>query len=328
MIQEVYFEPGAEVLPGSLASHGGQVASELLSYLPHFDRLSRTLKETSRQIENSVVGVCGSFHDIAERAQSTVKRTTGFLESDGEGKGFENLIDECSRALVRILKTTEEASEISQRAIDRVQRIDTFSHQINAAIAKLEQIAQENKMISMNARIEAAHAGAAGAGFSVVAVEVASQTERANEVTTGVTALVRELRGLAGSTVTDLQQMMQEEKVRLEQCRSEVHRSLAQMQDTYSTMKQMLAGMADEGALLATDIGAAVRQLQFQDRTGQQIAHVVHDLETMHAQLSVQAEGIAHQFVTEGFSTPTMYEERAINGDAEAESAAGDVELF
>lgn len=327
MMQEACFQPDAGVLPGS-ASDGFQAATDLMAYLPHFDRLSRTLKETSRQIEESVVGVCSSFHDIASRAQSTVKRTTGFLQSDGAGSGFEDLIEECSRALVRILKTTEEAGEISRRAIERVEKIDGFSHQINSSIAKLEQIAQENKMISMNARIEAAHAGAAGAGFSVVAVEVASQTERANEVTTGVTALVRELRGLAGSTVHDLQQMMQEEKERLEQCRSEVHRSLAQMQNTYSAMKSMLAGMADEGSLLANDIGSAVRQLQFQDRIGQQIAHVVHDLDTLHTRLGADAGEIVHEYAMHGFSTPTMFEERAIAGSAEPESAAGDVELF
>ena len=38
--------------------------------------------------------------------------------------------------------------------------------------------------------------------------------------------------------------------------------------------------MTADGALLATDIGSAVRGLQFQDRISQRIAHVVSDLDT------------------------------------------------
>jgi methyl-accepting chemotaxis protein len=308
------------------------VGSELARYVPKFQQMSRQLRQTSGQIESSVVAVCSNFQAIAERARSTVSRTTGFLQSDGStdsALSFEDLIEQCSKGLVKILKTTEEAGEISQRAIERVQKIDAASEEINSSIAKLERIAQENKMLAMNARIEAAHAGAAGAGFAVVAVEVVSQTERAKAVTAALTSLVRDLRGLAGSTVKDLKQMMLEESKRMEQCRADVSQSLAEMQSAYSGIKSVLAGMTDESVLLANDIGAAVRQLQFQDRTGQQIAHVVEDLETLHARLTARfGEAAFERLEMDGFSHLTMYEERVIAGSAEQESLAGDVELF
>lgn len=310
-----------------------QIGVEVIQFLPDFHRMSRQLRETSRQIESSVVGVCSSFHAMAERAQSAVKRTAGFLRSDGtvsDGTlSFEQLIEQCSKALVKILKSAEETGEVSRRAIERVQKIDAVSREINAAIAKLEWIAQENKMLAMNARIEAAHAGAAGAGFAVVAVEVVSQTERANAVTTAVNALVSDLRYLADSTVKDLGRMTLDESERLEQCRAEVSRTLADMRNTHSGMKAVLVGMTDESALLVSDIGAAVRQLQFQDRTGQQIAHVIEDLERAHARLSTVLGGSrSHDLVSSGPSNLTMHEERMIAGSAEVESAAGDVELF
>ena len=66
--------------------------------------------------------------------------------------------------------------------------------------------------------------------------------------------------------------MNEKDSERVEQCRQEVDESLRDLQSAHSEMADMLNGMTAEGALLATDIGSAVRGLQFQDRTSQRIA--------------------------------------------------------
>ena len=318
----------------AVASNAPEVEAELSRYLPQLSRMSAQLKQTSTQIESSVVDVCDSFQGIAERARSTVSRTTGFLSSEGKGasskQSFEGLIQNCTNTLVKILNTTEEAGEVSRRAIDRIHQMDEHSKMILKSLVNLEKIAQENKMLALNARIEAAHAGIHGAGFSVVAVEVASQTQRSLVVTAQVSGLIDNLRNLAGSAVEDLQQMNQQGSVRAEKSRREVDESLRDMQDAHGEMKQMLSSMTKDGALLANDIGAAVRGLQFQDRTSQQIAHIVEDLDTLHARLISRCGAVAASDTAseEGFSAYTMREERQIAGIHTAESAAGDIELF
>jgi methyl-accepting chemotaxis protein len=316
------------------AERVSDIETELACYLPHLSRMSKQLKQTSQQIETSVVGVCYSFQGIAERARSTVVRASGFLCSEESGppnnQSFERLIDNCSVTLVKILNTTEEAGEISRRAIDRIKQMDKASQMISAALSKLEQIAHENRMLAMNARIEAAHAGIYGAGFGVVAVEVVSQTERTQAVTVEIGGLIANLRALAGSTLQDLQRMNDQDHKRMQQCRLEVDESLRDMQSVHGEMKRMLTGMTEDGTLLASDIGAAVRGLQFQDRTSQQIAHVIEDLDTVHGRLVARLGG-AHSVEAasnEGFSAFTMHEERSIAGMGGAESSAGDVELF
>jgi methyl-accepting chemotaxis protein len=296
--------------------------------------MSKQLKETSQQIESSVVGVCNSFQGIAERAKETVSRTAGFLSCEGQNSSsklsFESLIEKCGGTLVKILDATSDAGEISRRAIERIEQMDKASQEINAALAKLEQIARANKMLAMNARIEAAHAGSHGAGFAVVAVEVVSQTEKSREVTAKVSDLIINLRALAGSTLKDLQRMNEQDHKRVEVCRLEVDESLREMQAAHSEMKSMLSGITDAGALLANDIGSAVRGLQFQDRTSQQIAHVVEDLDTMQARLTTHfGHATANETALDlGFSAYTMQEERMIAGIGGMESAAGEVELF
>jgi len=336
----VQSQPGG-VQQGGLPTAAGEagedrfaVETELARYLPHLGRMSSQLKQTSTQIESSVVDVCSSFQGIAERARSTVARTAGFLSSEGNGasskQSFEGLIQNCSGTLVKILNTTEEAGEVSRSAIDRIRQMDQASQMIGRELIRLERIAHENKMLAMNARIEAAHAGSHGVGFAVVAVEVVSQTEKAQEVTARVSELIGNLRTLAESTLNDLQRIHDRDHKRVQESRLEVDESLREMQAAHGEMKEMLTGITEEGALLANDIGAAVRGLQFQDRTSQQIAHVVEDLDTLQSRLanrvSVEtSDGVASN---EGFSAYTMKEERQIAGMDGTESPAGDVELF
>jgi methyl-accepting chemotaxis protein len=321
-------------MTGSAADEKLEMEAELAQYLPHFSRMSEQLRQTSSQIESSVVEVCNSFQGIAERAKQTVDRTKGFLGRDGEGtsnaRSFEGLIEDCSGTLVTILNVTEEAGEVSRRAIERIHQIDKASQSISAALQKLEQIAGGNKILALNARIEAARAGSYGAGFSVVAMEVISQTEKSQKVNAQVSELITNLRALAESTLDDLKRMNEKDRERVEQCRLKVDESLKDLQTAHGDMKQMLTGMTEDGALLASDIGAAVRGLQFQDRTNQRIGHVIEDLDTLRARLAARFgdgnDGGAAPVT--GFSDYTMHEERAVAGIGETESGAGDVELF
>jgi methyl-accepting chemotaxis protein len=336
-----------ETLHGSLSetlgensSNGGgpaganEVDAALARYLSQLARMGEQLKQTSKQIEDSVVGVCDSFQGIASRAQATVARATGFLGNGGHStsnrQSFEGLIDACSATLVKILNTTVEAGEVSRRAIERIEEMDKASQQISEALGQLDQITNSNRMLAFNARIEAAHAGTAGMGFAVVAVELAAATVKSRTVTAHVGELALNLRSLAQSTLQDLRNMNEKDAERVGQCRQEVDESLRDLQVAHSEMAAMLNGMTADGALLATDIGSAVRGLQFQDRISQRIAHVVSDLDTICARLKMHAGHVAPGAAAadEGFSAYTMQEEREVAGLGGAEASGGDVELF
>jgi methyl-accepting chemotaxis protein len=208
--------------------------------------------------------------------------------------------------------------------------MDTASQQISDALSQLDQITNSNRMLAFNARIEAAHAGNVGMGFAVVAVELAAATVRSRAVTAQVGELALNLRALAESTLQDLRRMNEKDSERVEQCRQEVDASLRDLQAAHSEMVEMLNGMTAEGALLATDIGATVRGLQFQDRISQRIGHVVADLDTFSARLETHVGNVAPGAAPadEGFSAYTMHEEREVAGFGGEEASAGDVELF
>jgi len=309
---------------------------DLSQYLPHLDRMSAQLTQTSSQIESSVLMVCQSFQEIAVRAKATVAMGRTFVsgaddDHHGQAEGsFDTLLKRCGHTLVHVLNITELSTEVSRRAVERVKQIERASRKITGALDQLNEITKGNRIMALNARIEAAHAGERGAGFAVVAVEVAAQSERSQQVTSQISGFVEELRALAVSTLTDLEQTIQRDQAQVERCRIEVQESLDELQSSHRRMKQVLDSISRDGEVLANDIGIAVRGMQFQDRVSQRIAHVVHDLSVLRSQLAARTaeDGGTGQCGAENFAAYTMREERLVAGSTEAESAEGDVELF
>jgi methyl-accepting chemotaxis protein len=316
---------------GSTMSDG---LTEFARYLPQLAKMSEQLKQTSSQIEEAVVNVCVSFQGIATRARAAVARSTSFIADDKQkesGKrSFEDLIATCSGTLVKIMNVTAEAGDVSRRAIERIEEMDKASQQISDALAQLDTITSGNRMLAFNARIEAAHAGAVGMGFGVVAVELAAQSVKSRAITAHVEELALTLRTLAESSIHDLRNMNNKDAKRVQQCRHDVDVSLQDLETAHRDMAEMLTGMTTDGALLANDIGSAVRGMQFQDRISQRIAHVVEDLDILSARLTAHAGDVPPVFAgaDEGFSAYTMKEEREAAGFTEAEASGGDVELF
>ncbi|MFT4114995.1 methyl-accepting chemotaxis protein [Silvibacterium sp.] len=315
------------------ASAGPGFGLQMKPYLERLGTLGPQLQQTSALIETSVLDVCSSFQGVASRAKATSTRTVSFLANDGQSSGgvsFEALIQNCSDTLVTILEVIVETGDVSRRAVERVQQMDESAAAIRTSIQQLEAISRENRMLVINARIEAAHAGEQGAGFGVVAVEVASQTEKMQSVTALVDSLAAELRTLAASALADLKQMQQRVQQRVEQCRRDVEHSLDALRRAHQVMQSTLTGITEDGAALATEIDAGIRGMQFQDRVSQRIAHVVEDLEIIERRL----HELARNGVLSGgdpdaeFSAYTMQEERELSGLSAPEMSAGDVELF
>ncbi len=316
-----------------LSTNEGQLKQELTRYLPHLGKMSLQLKETAKQIEDSVVEVCGSFQGIAERAKATVSKSTEFLVQDGFSggkKSFEDLLQTCSDTMVRIMAFSTETGELAQQAIERLEQMEKASLQISSSLLKLEHIATGNKILALNARIEAAHSGAMGAGFAAVAVELSSQTLKSQSVTAEVGDLATSLRSFASSALEDLRRMSTRDQERSEQCRREVDESMNELHSAHHDMKATLSSMTSDGSLLAADIGRAVRGMQFQDRTNQRITHVIEDLDSLQTKLERHLGNVSNDVAgaDEEFSAYTMREERQAAGLLETEADAGDVELF
>lgn len=296
------------------------------------DRVGAQLQQTSKQIEHAVVEVCERFNSIAMQARAETARLMGLLATKGPPEGdssFEHLLRACSGTLLQLLTLQTKSNEMIAAVAGRLHEVNESASKIEELVMLLEQISHGNRLLALNARIEASRLPEQERGFNAVAVELSEQTKRTNQLTDGISDVSRFLKKLAEDTAGDLMQMQTESTDAGTRIRKDADRTIDGLSGAYQAMRQAVGRSQVESSLLADNISAAVRGLQFQDRVGQQLAHVVHDLQVIQ-KLMRESSAVPDASGNDAcsFSDMAMHEERAIYGTAGPESLEGDIELF
>ena len=192
---------------------------------------SEQLREI-RDTGESVLQMAGRINDVSGQAQETAAVARQSLEAAESGlKAVQNTIGGMNSIRDQIQETSK-----------RIKRLGESSQEIGEITELISDITEQTNVLALNAAIQAASAGEAGRGFSVVAEEVQRLAERSGDATRQIAALVKTIQ-------TDTQ-------------------------DAVGAMERSTQGVV-EGTRLSDAAGTALGEI---DRVSRQLAELIGDI--------------------------------------------------
>ena len=129
--------------------------------------IARNIENLNRLIENQVMGV--------EQASAAIEQMLGNIASVSLST------EKMANAFGKLETFTQNGIEKQNAVNEQISKIEEQSMMLFTANKTISKIASETNLLAMNAAIEAAHAGRAGQGFSVVADEIRALSETSSK---------------------------------------------------------------------------------------------------------------------------------------------------
>ncbi|HEX9942617.1 MAG TPA: methyl-accepting chemotaxis protein [Thermoanaerobaculia bacterium] len=190
---------------------------EVASAADAVNEIASELASGSSQQAASVVEITAAMEELA-RTASQIAGNAGRqaeLASQAEASG-----EAGSAAVYEAVAGVEEVQKRISAIASRADALGTRSKEIYRVLDLITEIAQETHILSLNAAIEAAAAGADGRRFSVVAEEVRHLAQRSQESVESVRNLLDEFSGSIRATIVATEEGSKEASRVLERSRA------------------------------------------------------------------------------------------------------------
>lgn len=246
-----------------LESVGHQLSSSTFETVEAINQISSDIKQVRNQMGKQAASVsetAGTVNQISSNIQSLERMIQNQATEVTEASAsIEEMLANITAVTSSIEKMAtlfqtlsqeiqignEKQDDVNQRIVE-IEQQSQMLHEANAVIAS---IAEQTNMLAMNAAIEAAHAGDAGRGFSVVADEIRKLSETSSEQSRNI-----------GTQLTKIHSAI-EEMVSVSEESSRTFNSVSnRIQDTNLLVVQ-IKGAMEEQAAGSQQVATALRSM-------------------------------------------------------------------
>jgi twitching motility protein PilJ len=268
-----------EDITGAIADSVNYTVEELRSLVSNVQNTAARVAQTTADVDATSTELLAAsneqLHEIRETGRSVVDMAGRINEVSAQAQESATVARQSLQAAESGLKAVQDAiggmnsiRDQIQETSKRIKRLGESSQEIGEITELISDITEQTNVLALNAAIQAASAGEAGRGFSVVAEEVQRLAERSADATRQISALVKAIQ-------TDTQ-------------------------DAIGAMERSTQGVV-EGAKLSDNAGTALTEI---DRVSRQVADLIEQISSSASReaglANVVADNIQHIFaVTE-----------------------------
>ena len=257
----------------------GQMAQSVNKMLDNFNKTIIRVRELSLSVASSATQMLAAGEQIAAgslRQTQEITDTSSSVEemaaSMGQvSKNAENTADAARRTL-DVARHGESAARDAFEAMSRInvavqstassmRALAERSTQISEILGFISNIAAQTNLLSLNAAIQAAHAGDAGVGFSVVAEEIRSLAEKSAQSTKEINKIIKAMQGETKDVLSSMDSVLAEVKGggQLAEVAGHSIQDISRMMTESAELIEEISAAAGEQARVSSSIAGAMQ---------------------------------------------------------------------